>query len=145
MKKIIVFLMIAFLLVGCGSSGDSVDEMSNTIDKVYTIEDAKEAANLRSVEAYAKAIEYGVIQYEYKNNGDLPKSYCDVKQYISYTNEEVVCDVEIDDDSANVSVSHCKVGSYEKHSYRYDGTLRTEDRGAEVEDETEFGYPESCY
>lgn len=110
-----------------------------------SINDAKEASNLRTVEAYAKAIEYGVIQYEYKNNGELPKSYCEVEPYISYTNTEVVCNVEIDDKYANVTITHCKVGDYEKHSYRYDGTLKTENRGAVVEEVTEFGNPPSCY
>ena len=35
------------------------------------INDAKEASNQRSVEAYAKAVEYGVIQYEYKNGQNI--------------------------------------------------------------------------
>ena len=107
--------------------------------------DAKEAANLRSVEAYAKSIEYGVIQYEYKNDGKLPKSYCDVKPYVSNTNTEVVCDIELDGEYANVVIKHCKVGDYEKSSYRYDGTLKTENRGAEKEEVTEFASPERCY
>ena len=97
------------------------------------INDAKEASNLRSVEAYAKAVEYGVIQYEYKNNGELPTSYCDIKDYVSYTNTDVVCEVTITDDVANVIVEHCKVGSYTKNSYKYDGSLKTENRGAEKE------------
>ncbi len=102
------------------------------------INDAKEAANLRSVEAYAKAVEYGVIQYEYKNNGELPTSYCDVKPYVSYTNTDVVCKVTISEDVANVTVEHCKVGSYSKNSYKYDGTLKTENRGAEKESTKQF-------
>ena len=97
------------------------------------INDAKEASNLRSVEAYAKAVEYGVIQYEYKNNGELPTSYCDIKDYVSYTNTDVVCEVSITEDVANVIVEHCKVGSYTKNSYKYDGSLKTENRGAEKE------------
>lgn len=97
------------------------------------INDAKEASNLRSVEAYAKAVEYGVIQYEYKNNGEIPTSYCDIKDYVSYTNTDVVCVVTITEDVANVIVEHCKVGSYTKNSYKYDGSLKTENRGAEKE------------
>ena len=97
------------------------------------INDAKEASNLRSVEAYAKAVEYGVIQYEYKNNGEIPTSYCDIKDYVSYTNTDVVCEVTITEDVANVIVQHCKVGSYTKNSYKYDGSLKTENRGAEKE------------
>ena len=38
------------------------------------INQSKEAANKRSVEAYAKAVEYAVIQYEYNNNGELPST-----------------------------------------------------------------------
>ena len=102
------------------------------------INDAKEASNLRSVEAYAKAVEYGVIQYEYKNNGELPTKYCQIAPYVSYTNTEVLCDVTISDDVANVKVEHCKVGSYTKNSYKYDGTLKTENRGAEKESTKSF-------
>ena len=102
------------------------------------INDAKEASNLRSVEAYAKAVEYGVIQYEYKNNGELPTSYCDIKDYVSYTNTDVVCKVTITSDVANVKVENCKVGSYTKNSYKYDGTLKTENRGAEKEATKKF-------
>ena len=98
------------------------------------INDAKEASNLRSVEAYAKAVEYGVIQYEYKNNGEWPQDYCDVDEYVSYTNTEVKCDVTISEDVANVIVEHCQVGSYTKHSYKYDGTLKKENRGAAKDD-----------
>ncbi|MBR3523333.1 MAG: type II secretion system protein [Bacilli bacterium] len=102
------------------------------------INDAKEASNLRSVEAYAKAVEYGVIQYEYKNNGELPTKYCQIAPYVSYTNTEVLCDVSISEDVANVKVEHCKVGSYTKNSYKYDGTLKTENRGAEKESTKSF-------
>ena len=108
------------------------------------INDAKEAANLRSVEAYAKAIEYGVVQFEYKNNGELPTGYCDVEPYVSYTNTDVVCDITITEDVANVKVEHCKVGNYTKNSYKYDGTLKTENRGAEKESSKQFASKTTC-
>ena len=108
------------------------------------INDAKEAANLRSVEAYAKAIEYGVVQYEYKNNGELPTSYCDVDPFVTYTNTEVVCKVTIDPTFANVKVENCKVGNYTKNSYKYDGTLKTDNRGAEKESTKTFATKTTC-
>lgn len=102
------------------------------------INDAKEAANLRSVEAYAKALEYGVVQYEYKNNGELPKTYDDIKEFVSYTNTKVCCNIDINSDNATVKVTNCQVGNYTKHSYSYDGTLKTENRGATAESEKQF-------
>lgn len=116
------------------------------------INDAKEAANKRSVEAYASALEYGVVQYEYDHNGNLPTSYCDLinsdgKNYLKYKNTDVVCNVEIDSDYASVKVTNCKVGQYTKHSYTYDSNAKVNDNGeygAKAESETKFATKPSC-
>ena len=142
-KKISPFLIV-FTILG-------IIALATTPIVLNILDDAKESSNLRCVEAYAKAIEYGVIQYEYKHNGELPSSYCDVKPYVNLDHvvcgddNNISCDITITGDGANVKVKHCKIGNYEKHSYRYDGTLKSEDRGAVVEEETEFGNPPRCY
>lgn len=137
-------ILITFIVFG-------IIALTTTPIVLNNINKAKESSNLRCVESYAKAIEYGVIQYEYKHDGDQPSTYCDVKPYVNLDHvvcgddNNISCDITITGDGANVAVEHCKVGDYEKHSYRYDGTLKTENRGAVVEEVTEFGNPPSCY
>ena len=83
------------------------------------INQSKEAANKRSVEAYAKAVEYAVAQYEYDNNGELP-TFANISSKIEYSNSDVVCTVEINGDTkGSVELCGCKVGSYTNTYYKY--------------------------
>lgn len=101
------------------------------------INDAKESANLRSVEAYAKALEYGVIQYEYNNNGELPSSYDEIKDYVNYTNTEVKCDIAINcDKKGGVKVENCKVGTYTNNYYEYNGNVGSSINGAKIDEDS---------
>ena len=86
------------------------------------INQSKEAANLRSVEAYAKAVEYAVMEYEYENNGELPTSFDVIKSKVSYSNSDVFCKVQINcDKKGSVILSNCTVGTYSNTFYKYNG------------------------
>jgi type IV pilus assembly protein PilA len=83
------------------------------------INQSKEAANKRSVEAYAKAVEYAVMEYEYDHNGEIP-TFSDISGKINYANSDVKCTVELNGDtSASVELCGCQVGSYTKTRYKY--------------------------
>ena len=85
------------------------------------INQSKEAANRRSVEAYAKAVEYAVMEYEYDNNGELPTDFDDIADNVSYSNSDVVCNVSINcDNEGEVILSGCRVGTYTNTYYKYD-------------------------
>ena len=124
---VIVFLIIAYI---------------STLYVNNIINDSKENTYLYSVEGYAKAVEYAVMEYEYYNNGELPLSYCDIKKYINYKEASVVCDVTISHTDGSVKLEHCKVGVYKKHSYKYDSSKH---KGAEIEKPTSFASLKSCY
>jgi type IV pilus assembly protein PilA len=95
------------------------------------INQSKEAANKRSVEAYAKAVEYAVMQYEYNNNGELPTddpntatnpktAYEKISSFIEYSNSDVHCLVQINGNGkGSVDICGCQVGSYTKTHYKY--------------------------
>ena len=94
------------------------------------INQSKEAANLRSVEAYAKAVEYAVMEYEYENNGELPADFDAISSKVSYSNSDVVCNVAINcDKKGEVILTGCKVGSYTNNYYKYDS--KAGNKGAE--------------
>ena len=94
------------------------------------INQSKEAANKRSVEAYAKAVEYGVAQYEYEHNGELPTALSQIT--VDYSNSDVSCDVAVNCESkGHIVLRHCKVGSYTNTYYKYKSTKGA--KGAEVE------------
>jgi len=99
------------------------------------INQSKEAANRRSVEAYAKAVEYAVMEYEYDHNGELPTSFDTIKSKVSYSNSDVVCDVAVNcDNKGHIVLRNCKVGSYTNHYYKYKSTVGS--KGAEVDGTT---------
>ena len=89
------------------------------------INQSKEAANKRSVEAYAKAVEYAVMQYEYKHNGELPQNYAALAAdgiSVEYANSDVTCVVDVNSDKkGTVKLCNCKVGNYSNSSYKYAG------------------------
>ena len=82
------------------------------------INQSKEAANKRSVEAYAKAVEYGVTEYEYDHNGELPTALSDIT--VDYSNSDVYCLVQINGNGkGSVDVCGCQVGNYRNTHYKY--------------------------
>ena len=86
------------------------------------INQSKEAANMRSVEAYAKAVEYAVMDYEYNHNGELPANFAAISDNISYSNSKVFCKVQINcDGKGSVVLSSCTVDGYSNTFYKYDG------------------------
>ena len=101
------------------------------------INQSKEAANRRSVEAYAKAVEYAVMEFEYENNGELPSSADDrawVLAHINYANSDVKCKIKVNCDTNKtgaVQLSNCQVGSYTNSYYKYDGAANSTFDGAE--------------
>ena len=113
------------------------------------INQSKEAANKRSVEAYAKAVEYAVMEYEYEHNGELPADYKDtnnvnkaafdlISDKVNYANSDVKCKVKINCDANHtgaVQLESCQVGSYTNTYYKYDGSAGSSNKGA-VEDES---------
>ena len=100
------------------------------------INQSKEAANRRSVEAYAKAVEYAVMEYEYDHNGELPANFAAIKDNVSYSNSDVVCNVAINcDNKGEVILTECKVGSYTNNLYKYDSKAGS--KGAQVDDDGE--------
>ena len=105
------------------------------------INQSKEAANKRSVEAYAKAVEYAVMQYEYKHNGELPNNFAALATdniEVEYANSDVVCKVDVNaDGKGTVKLCNCKVGSYTNSSYKYSGT-KGNGSGADKEETKTF-------
>ena len=103
------------------------------------INQAKEAANKRSVEAYAKAVEYAVMQFEYDHNGELPSTDADrakVLENINYANSDVKCKIKVNCDTGKtgaVVLYNCQVGSYTNNYYKYDGSPESTFDGADVD------------
>lgn len=69
MKKLFAFLFVAVLLTGCGADEKKTDKTEETMDEVTeeyideVIEESRESSRIRSIEAYAKAVETTVTTY----------------------------------------------------------------------------------
>lgn len=55
------------------------------------INDSKIQADLRTVEGYAKAVEYAGIKYMYNHTGDEPDAFSDISGLVEYEGASVTC------------------------------------------------------
>ena len=140
MKKLFAFLFVAVLLTGCGAEEKKTDKTEETMDEV--IEESMESSRIRSVEAYAKAVETTTITYitlnpDVKNiticTGNGPATAdCVIdatvagkesgetlaKKVVQYSGKSVLCEsAAYDKDTGSVTVTNCTVGDDTKNVY----------------------------
>ena len=77
------------------------------------ISDTKEKADEASIEMYKKSVNNAIAEYIMNNNGKNPTSISDVKPYISYSGNEVICMYEAIEDG-EAQIEDCFIKRYPK-------------------------------
>ena len=140
MKKNLGYLLLVLLLAGCSSDGN------NSLNDSYTdIEKTMESARLRSVEAYADAIESAIYTYVLSSgsnekiticakDGNVPNT-CVIdaspsaqtnmtkqgKKAVTYSGRTISCEsIKYDEKNKNIVLTNCTVGDYLDAKYSGD-------------------------
>lgn len=81
------------------------------------ISDSKQQADLRTIEGYAKAVEYAGIKYMYNHNGDEPSDFAAISDQVEYEGATVSCS-SVGYTGGKVTLSGCAVaGGAAGYSY----------------------------
>ena len=141
MKKLFAFLFVAVLLTGCGAEEKKTDKTEETMDEV--IEESRESSRIRSIEAYAKAVETTVTTYMTLNPDTTDMKICTgatlsgtdciidateagrtnpdsstAKKVVNYSGNKVLCEsASYDNATGLVTVTKCTVGNDTKNTY----------------------------
>ena len=148
MKKLFAFLFVAVLLTGCGAEEKKTDKTEETMDEVTeeyideVIEESRESSRIRSIEAYAKAVETTVTTYMTLNpdvtnvkicTGAGPAADCEIDatdkgrtepttsssdKVVKYSGNKVLCEsASYNNETGFVTLAGCTVGDDTKNVY----------------------------
>ena len=135
MKKLFAFLFVAVLLTGCGAEEKKTDKTEETMDEVTeeyideVIEESRESSRIRSIEAYAKAVETTVTTYMTLNldvtnvkictgAGRTEPTTSSSDKVVKYSGNKVLCEsASYNNETGLVTLAGCTVGDDTKNIY----------------------------
>ncbi len=85
------------------------------------INDAKQQADLRSIEGYAKAVEYAGVKYMFDNNGTEPADFAAISALVDYQGAPIVC-ATTTITGGKVALTGCSINGATGTYYNYDGS-----------------------